>query len=457
MKIHVLAAAVMAGAFSVLTACQNQPVAPVLVPGPGDQTAYRPQPMPKPLPPDGYIPGMPPPGQMPGGQPGAGPVGVAPSIRNEDAFVAAYAKRSPRMMIFVNRTIQGEPLPADGLKELVRVEETQTATGGVNVASNRTVTGSSQSTNAGIYGSGATNSNTNRTSGSSFASGGPAEYTKTTSVKTAADAVDWVGATSTDYQMIESSMVEYFDNSGKVQVKDSDAARARLSREQVLRIENGDPAANRLLAVELQQDVLIRVTAVPTRQAANGQPAVRLIAKAVGTSDARNLGNATVDMPLPMSKTNINIYTRYLSEELMGKMAQKWTLPAEYDPIEVRIYKAASVDDTLKIRQWLLATKGVKSAKTNGATGSSTTAYASFDVGYDGAPEDLYADLRAAIGMSQGLKAVDLQSTTINLEVSGPMNLVTTTRHTESTTTTETRTTEDRRIEPINPAPLQQR
>jgi len=85
--------------------------------------------------------------------------------------------------------------------------------------------------------------------------------------------------------MIEASLVQYFDNSGKVRVQDSEAARAKLTREQVLRLENGDPAANRLLAVELQADVLIRVTAKPTTQA-NG-PAIRLIAKAVSTTDAR--------------------------------------------------------------------------------------------------------------------------------------------------------------------------
>ena len=154
MKIHVWAAAVMAGAFSVLTACQNQPLGAVHVPGPEDQSAYRPVPMPKPLPPDGYMPGMPPPGypggpgQAPGAQPGPGPVGLAPSIRNEEAFVAAYAKRSPRMMVFVNRTIQGEPLPVEGLNQVL----------------------GSYAANAG------------RPTGNFVASGGPGPYAQATSV-----------------------------------------------------------------------------------------------------------------------------------------------------------------------------------------------------------------------------------------------------------------------------------
>jgi hypothetical protein len=305
--------------------------------------------------------------------------GVSPSIRNEEAFVSAYTKRNPRMMVFVNRTLQGDAQPRiGGLEEAFRI-------------------------------------------------------------------------TNEDYQMIEASVVRYFDNSGKVRIQDSEAARAKLTREQLLRIENGDATANRLLATELQADVLVRVSASATANASSGN-AIRLIAKAVATTDARNLGTAFVDMPT-LSKTNINVYTRYLSEELMGQMAQKWSLPAEYDPIEVRIYKAATVDDSLKIRQWLQATQGVARVQTNSATGASNNSYASFAVGFAGAPEDLYGNLKAAIGLSQGLKAVDLTNNTINLEVTGPMNLVTTTRSVESTITTESRVIEERRIEPINPAP----
>jgi hypothetical protein len=77
------------------------------------------------------------------------------------------------------------------------------------------------------------------------------------------------------------------------------------------------------------------------------------------------------------------------------------------------------------------------------------------NVGFTGAPEDLYDNLKEAIGRSQGIKAVDLQNNTISLEVTGPMQLATTTRRSETRTTTETTTTEERRVEPINPAPMQ--
>ena len=60
--------------------------------------------------------------------------------------------------------------------------------------------------------------------------------------------------------------------------------------------------------------------------------------------------------------------------------------------------------------------------------------------------------LQDAIGQSTGLKAVDLQNNTITLEVTGPMNLVTTTKKTETKVTTETTTTEVKTVDPIRPA-----
>lgn len=391
MKWQILAAVALTGV-TVMGGCENTQVQRVDVPAANDPSAYRPMVQPKQLPPEGYY-GQGAPGQGQGAAPTGGSQLGNPSIQNEDLFVAAYQKRSPRIMVFVNRTIQGDSVPKDTFEKLVNGQTANEA----------------------------------------------------------------VGVASTDYEMIEAAIVQYFGNSPKVRVQDSDAARAKLTREQVLRIENSDPAANRLLAVELQQDVLIRVTASPTRQASSGQPSVRLIAKAVSTTDARNLGNAFIDMPLPMGKSNINMYTRYLSEQLMGQMAQKWAQPAEYDPIEVRVYKAATLDDSLKIRQWMVRAPGVTKVDTVTGTAASATSYAVFQVGFGGAPEDFYAELKDGIGMSSGLKAVDLTKNTITLEVTGPMNLVTTTRHVESTTTVETRTTEERRVEPINPAPGGQR
>jgi len=268
-----------------------------------------------------------------------------------------------------------------------------------------------------------------------------------------AKAGDASGVTPEDYEMIESSLVRYFDNSGKITICDSDAARAKLNHEQILRLENGDAATARILSTELQQDILIRVSASPTKEATNGHPSLRLVAKAISTTDARMMGESFVDMPLPVGKTAVNVFTGYLADELMGDMSQKWAQGAADNAIEVRIYKAAGLDDTLAIQKWMKATPGVAEVTSHEATSVAGSTYSTLSVGYQGAPEDLYASLKDAIGASQGIKAVEMESNRIDLEVTGPMKLVTTTRHTETKTVTETKTTEDRRIEPINPAP----
>jgi len=138
-------------------------------------------------------------------------------------------------------------------------------------------------------------------------------------------------------------------------------------------------------------------------------------------------------------------------------MARKWAGGGNgSDTIEVRVYKTATVDDALKVRKWLQHTPVVTNVVTRGATGGSSAAYAAFAVTYNGAPEDLYAGLQDEIGQSQGMKAVDLQANTVTLEITGQLNLVTTTQKTETTTTTVIHTTEDKTIEPINPAAPQQ-
>jgi hypothetical protein len=396
-------AAVLAVAFGTLVACNETPLQPVAVPSASDPGAYRPMPAPKPLPPsEGYTAGgaaqQPGPAQPGSGAPGAGAPGAAPSggltispnqsIQNEDAFVAVYAKHNARMMVFVNRTLTGDPVPDAQLQAI--------AAGG-------------------------------QTQGSELS--------------------------SADYQMIETSIAQYFNNSGRVDVRDSEAARARLNREQILRVENGDSAVNRLLATEHLADVIVHITANPTSQSAFGNRAIRMNAKAVGTTDGRVLALSSLDLPLPATRPIINDFTRHMTEDLMRQMAIKWALPAEFDPIEVRIYKAASIDDSSKVASWIKKAPGVSNVDLRSATGGSATSYAVLHVAFNGSPWQLYEEVKDSVGQSQGIKAVDLQNNTINLEITGPMNLVTTTRAVETTTTTETHVTEERRVDPVRPAP----
>lgn len=481
MKSRYMLAASIVAMLSFVGGCVQRPVAHSEVPRADDARSYIPQAQQKPLPAEAT--GQQPvvtaqagpygaQAQAPGAAAQAGPYGAqaqagqvpqapaAPQLQLGDtelAYVNAYTqRRMPRMMVFVNRTFDGTVLPKDQLEERIRIEQKQSSTGAVKVANDNSVSGTENKAvaGAGYSGSisGASNTVVQKNDKSSFESTGPAEYTKTSSIKVAPSKLDELGATRDDYEMIELSMVDYMDANGKVYVKDSEAARAKLDREKILRIENSDPAAIRLLNTELQTDILIQIKATPTKQSQWGDKAVRLNAKATSVTDGRYLGAAFVDMPVPMTKTNINVFTRYLAGKMMEQLTTKWTSGALFDMVEVRVYKAATVDDSLKIRKFIQGIPGVQSVVSRGATGSSATSYSTFQVAYGYAPEDLYAALKDAIGQSQGLKAVDLQSNTITLEVTGPMNLVTTSTKTETKTTVETKTTETKTVDPIQPA-----
>ena len=144
MMSKVLSAAVLAAVCGGMVACNETPVQPVAVAPVSDPGSYRAIPQPKPLAPvEGYAPGG---AQLgAGGATGAPSGGLTispnPSIQNEDAFVAIYAKHNARMMIFVNRTLKGDPIPNAQLQEISRVERTQSATGAVAVTNTNTVTG----------------------------------------------------------------------------------------------------------------------------------------------------------------------------------------------------------------------------------------------------------------------------------------------------------------------------
>lgn len=433
-----------------LAAC-SQDVQRVQVPSTTDPNAYVPQPLPKPLPPEyggpavqpqpgppNAAPEVPQPPQPP--LPPLPPTAMVPApnaaqiasagnaLPEEEAFVRAYTgRRSPRIMVFVNRTIQGDILPKDNLDELIRMEVKHTATGGVKVSSENSAStqANSSGSSAGYSGTSVNSANINsaKTDKSNFVSGGPADYTKTTSLKVVADKLDEIGASRTDYDMVELSLIDYLDCGGRVHVFDSESVRGKLDREKILRIENSDPAAVKLLSTELQTDVLIQVKATPTHQSQWPNGAVRLTVRALSTTDGRNLAAAFVDMPLPMTKDAVNIFTRYLAQKVMTKLTAVWSGNPLWDPLEVRVYKANGVDDTLAIRNFIKKIPGVVTVNTRGATGGSTTSYATLSVAYNGAPEEFYADLKESLKQSHGLKAVDLQSNMVNVEVTGNLEL----------------------------------
>lgn len=337
-------------------------------PLPGDEYAqvqYPPQPQPAyPQPQPVYPQPQPQPQPQPV-YPQPQPPVVAPTrvgLPAEEAYVKGYQnRRSPRIMVFVNRSLTGDPLPADKLAQMAKSD---------------------------------TNS------------------------------VDIVGATATDYEAMEISMIDYLNAGGQIDIRDSEMLRSKLDRETVLRLENGDRSVLPILKKELQTDIVVNIKATPTQHSTYGN-AVRLLCKTMGTTDGRILASTYVDMPLPMTKTNINVFTKFMANKTMEKLGLVWSgQGGAWDPIELRIYKAADLDHTMMIRNWLLKTPGIKSVVTRGATSSSTNGYATMAVQYDGAPEDLYMIIKTALDSSTGVKAVDVQNNTLNLEMTGgPLDL----------------------------------
>ncbi len=255
----------------------------------------------------------------------------------------------------------------------------------------------------------------------------------------------------TDYQAIQLSTIDYLNANGQVDIQSPDLAKQVLDRESFLRMQNGDPAVLPLLKHQLNTDVVVEIQASPTAQSSSSQGAVRLLAQALSTTDARILGVAYVDMPLPASKTNINMYTGYLSDKIMQKLAAVWNgSPQAFNPITVRIYHAATVDDVLKIKHFVQKVPGVTRVIDRGITGNTQTAYGQLAVQYSGSPDDFYSALKQELGVSTGLKAVDLQNNTLDLDITGPMILKTTT----ITTTRKVRTETDTTTKTVNSNPI---
>jgi hypothetical protein len=78
------------------------------------------------------------------------------------------------------------------------------------------------------------------------------------------------------------------------------------------------------LAQQLETEVLVQVTAHPTKQTPNGLE-VRLIGEALNIKGGQQIGRAVVDVAPPLEKTALNRYTRFVARKLMTDMTQAWT------------------------------------------------------------------------------------------------------------------------------------
>lgn len=197
-------------------------------------------------------------------------------------FVDAYRRvGEPHLVVFVNRTLEGSIIPVATDVPLSSVE-----TKNVN-------------------------------------SQGKTTYREKTDVYLRAGQYDEASAKSIDYEAIETILTDWLSCNGAVTLVSPDMAHQRLTDQQVQELQSGRPQALSEIAQQLNADVLIQVQAHPTRQTDQGL-GVRLIAEALNTHGGASIGRAVVDIPPPLSKTQINRYTRYIARKLMDDMTGTW-------------------------------------------------------------------------------------------------------------------------------------
>lgn len=238
----------------------------------------------------------------------------------EPRYVQAYgAVGKPRILIFVNRTVTGDLIPVNPTGPLVSVENTQQSNAGVKVGQGSNVNSNSPYSNY--------SQNYNR----SFESTGPARYQDRTDIYLQPGQYDEAAAKSIDYEMIENILTDWLSARGQVTIISPMSARGRLSDQEVQELQNGRPQMLGELAVKLQTDILVQVTARPSRQTSTGL-GIRLIAQALNTKGGQQIAQATVDVPPPMEKTTLNRYTRFVARKMMDAMTNSWSVMASQPP-----------------------------------------------------------------------------------------------------------------------------
>ena len=135
---------------------------------------------------------------------------------------------------------------------------------------------------------------------------------------------DEADARSLDYEALENILTDFLACQGAVEIISPTMARQRLTDEQVKDLQSGRPRAMREIAQQLDTDVLIQVSAHPTRQTQYGTE-FRLVGEAVNVKGGQQVGRAVVDVPPPLEKTTLNRYARYVARKLMMDLTQSWT------------------------------------------------------------------------------------------------------------------------------------
>ncbi|HEY8666586.1 MAG TPA: hypothetical protein VIL86_07980 [Tepidisphaeraceae bacterium] len=246
------------------------------------------------------------------GRPFDDPALVSQAPPEERAFVEAYNHVGrPRIVLFVNRTLEGQLVPVNPDEPVVSVEHSKQSTAGVNVETRDTVR------SEGRYRDDVAERSDR------YESKGPGEYHEKTEVYLKPGQYDEVAAKSLDYQAMENLMTDWLAAGGNVEIISPIVSSKPLTEQQMKDLQAGRQRVMAEIARQLDADILVQVQAHPTRQTQQGLE-VRVIAEAISLRGGQSIGRAVVDVPPPLDKVQMNKFTRFLSRKLMDDMTNTW-------------------------------------------------------------------------------------------------------------------------------------
>jgi hypothetical protein len=216
---------------------------------------------------------------------------VTQEIPEARQFVEAYrAVGQPRIAVFVNRSLDGDVMPAGN--------------GHVPAADP-------------FY--------------ASRAAGAPANSDPRADPNQHSGQYTEVQARSIDYAAIEAKLADWLSCGGAVHIASSATIRERLTDDELNRMQQGRPRVLNDVARNLNCDILVQVQARPTHESDTG-PEIRLIAEAIDIPRGEAISHAVIPVRPPLVTENINASTRFVARKLMVDMMGAWSTPPATAP-----------------------------------------------------------------------------------------------------------------------------
>ena len=243
-------------------------------------------------------------------------------------FVSAYnAVGRPKVVVFVNRTLEGTVVPTSQERVLSGQRRVVQSDGPIDAS--RTQRRDSYDENGNYYGG--RNRGSTATGEERFSSSGPARFEDRTETYLPAGQYDEIAAKRIDYSGLENALADALGVRGEVTVLSPSVVRGRLSKEEVQALQEGRPDVLDGLRERLGADVLVQVQARPTAQTDRGL-SLALVAEAMNTRGGESIGRANASFDGPMSPVRLDELSRYLARRLMDDMTGAWLTPAGPPP-----------------------------------------------------------------------------------------------------------------------------